>query len=823
MAGPSVASGKYAITVRGSSGSLSASTAIDLDVAVENFSLSASPASLTLPVSSIETSKVSIIGAGGFAGTVSLSISGLPTGISASFATPSTTTSSVVTFTAGSTVVPGTYTATITGTSGSLTNSVLVTLQVPAPSFTLSSSAGTLTVASGSSADGTLSVVGANGFSGTVSLVVSGLPAGISAAFNPASTSTSSTVTFTAGSTVASGTYTATITGTSGSVTADVPVTINVPQPAQPVSYTTWYIRPDGGTRYDANVPSGQCNGKYDAPYPGSGVDQNCAFNDFRYLWDDGTRGNWGWVIAGGDTVVIEGCAASPNQMNPDAPHCRIGWDNNQGNSPTNMWCDYAPGNYGANFGCYNPPIPAGTASQPTRILGACAVTGTCNSGNTTIRSNLMQLFGGFGDQVVLNLSGTQNVDVEGLEITSHNGKCVQFGIPAYPKSCSNSIPGADDYANNGILTDDHTSNILLQDVYIHGLTASGLTGPIGGPITMRRVFVGFNGFAGWNFDDGNDTPDAAGSSISASYVTMEGNGCDEQYPIVNTKFPAMACYDDVSNGFGDSWSGQDTKLASFTCDHCQQLYNTKDGFIGPHTRIANLKITNSRSVGNMGEQWKWTTGANSTTVFENNLTVGNCTRMSQQLPGAVQSFNAATGLPGSYLSDFCRAAGDAFSLSTDANSSILIAGNTVVGYNATVFDLHCNTAGNCGTSPYVFEDNIILGYTTSTNYYPYSGESPGLYYYSDSSNVAQGSYNIEYGIRNGDKCGSGGTLCTDPLLVNEPAQGAWPPENIFDNFDFHPSVGSPVIDAGIPLSGLTADYYGVTRPAQPTIGAVEP
>ncbi len=408
---------------------------------------------------------------------------------------------------------------------------------------------------------------------------------------------------------------------------------------ALPLSAETWYIRPDGGTRYDANVPSGQCNGKYDAPYPGSGVDQNCAFNDFRYLWDDGTRGNWGWVIAGGDTVVIEGCAASPNQMNPDAPHCRIGWDNNQGNSPTNMWCDYAPGNYGANFGCYNPPIPAGTASQPTRILGACAVTGTCNSGNTTIRSNLMQLFGGFGDQVVLNLSGTQNVDVEGLEITSHNGKCVQFGIPAYPKSCSNSIPGADDYANNGILTDDHTSNILLQDVYIHGLTASGLTGPIGGPITMRRVFVGFNGFAGWNFDDGNDTPDAAGSSISASYVTMEGNGCDEQYPIVNTKFPAMACYDDVSNGFGDSWSGQDTKLASFTCDHCQQLYNTKDGFIGPHTRIANLKITNSRSVGNMGQQWKWGGAPDSTITFENNLAVGNCNRMSQQLPGASQNF----------------------------------------------------------------------------------------------------------------------------------------------------------------------------------------
>ncbi len=65
--------------------------------------------------------------------------------------------------------------------------------------------------------------------------------------------------------------------------------------------------------------------------------------------------------------------------------------------------------------------------------------------------------------------------------------------------------------------------------------------------------------------------------------------------------------------------------------------------------------------------------------------------------------------------------------------------------------------------------------------------------------------------------------LCSDPSLVTEPAQGAWPPETVFDNFNFHPSATSPLIGAGTPASGMTTDYYGVTRPNPPSIGAVEP
>ena len=48
---------------------------------------------------------------------------------------------------------------------------------------------------------------------------------------------------------------------------------------------TTWYIRPDGGTRYSTNQTQGQCDGQGDLAYPGSGVNQHCAFSDFRWLY----------------------------------------------------------------------------------------------------------------------------------------------------------------------------------------------------------------------------------------------------------------------------------------------------------------------------------------------------------------------------------------------------------------------------------------------------------------------------------------------------------------------------------------------------------
>lgn len=57
---------------------------------------------------------------------------------------------------------------------------------------------------------------------------------------------------------------------------------------------TTYFVRPLGGT-------STQCTGKADTNYPGSGTEQNCAYNDFQVAWNS---------ITFGDTIKIQAGAA---------------------------------------------------------------------------------------------------------------------------------------------------------------------------------------------------------------------------------------------------------------------------------------------------------------------------------------------------------------------------------------------------------------------------------------------------------------------------------------------------------------------------------
>ena len=602
---------------------------------------------------------------------------------------------------------------------------------------------------------------------------------------------------------------------------------------ASPLFAETWYIRADGGTRYDGNVPSGQCNGKYDAPYPGTGVDRNCAFNDFRYLWDDdsGKVGRGAWVISGGDTVVVRGCHAFATQVNPSNPDCRIGWDAPTGDARVNDWC-YGVGSYS----CYNPPIPAGTAAQPTRILGACAYgTYTCNPvDNYPYTSNLTQLFCGFSLTYCFNLQNTQHVEIEGIELTTHNrhfngtawsGNCTSLGAPSYPVACANNQP-LDDYAQNGFLFNASSAHITFQDVYIHGFSSSGIDGPIGPGIRFTRVSDDFNAFAGWNFDDGSDNPDDPGATLTFNHLWMEGNGCYEQYPVVNTQFPARACYDSNSNGFGDALSGQDTTLDTLTCNHCVFMYNTKDAYIGPHTQVVHEAVTDSYWYGNMGAAVKWGSTQNSTVLFENNFVATNCLRMDTAIPGAAQNFNQSTGLGGSYLTNFCRAGGNGFAMLTRANSTNDFYGNTIVSANATVVDSNCGyySSGNkfhqetnCGTSPLIWKDNIFLGYTDTA-----VGSQPGLWYKEQSSITFDSSFNLEYGVGNGDTCGKNRIFCIDPRFPKEPPLRL-SSESQLDNFNFRPSRSSPVVGHGVAIGSLTADYFGTPRKNPPSIGAVEP
>src|SRR5215831_4603926 len=78
-----------------------------------NFSLSASPSGVTVTQGASGTSSVTVIPQNGFNGSVSLSASGLPSGVSASFNPASATSTSTLTLTASSTAATGTATVTI--------------------------------------------------------------------------------------------------------------------------------------------------------------------------------------------------------------------------------------------------------------------------------------------------------------------------------------------------------------------------------------------------------------------------------------------------------------------------------------------------------------------------------------------------------------------------------------------------------------------------------------------------------------------------------------------------------------------------------------
>jgi endoglucanase len=94
------------------------------------FTLASSAAAVTLTPSGNTTDTITVADVGGFSGNVTLAIAGLPTGVTAAFATNPTTNSSVLTLTAGNIAAAGTAKLTITGTSGTLTATTSVTLTV---------------------------------------------------------------------------------------------------------------------------------------------------------------------------------------------------------------------------------------------------------------------------------------------------------------------------------------------------------------------------------------------------------------------------------------------------------------------------------------------------------------------------------------------------------------------------------------------------------------------------------------------------------------------------------------------------------------------
>jgi uncharacterized membrane protein len=210
-----------------------------------NFSISASPASLTLPQGQQGTSTVTVTSQNGFSSAVSLTVTGCPTGASCSFSQASVTppsngsVTSTLTVNAG-TATPNTYTLTITGAGSSLSHSTNVTLTVTAPNFSISANPTSLTLAQGQQGTSTVTVTSQNGFNSPVSLTVSGCPMSATCMVSPTSVtppangSNASALSITPAANTPAGTYTITVIGAGGSLSHSTTVTLVVNGGASP-------------------------------------------------------------------------------------------------------------------------------------------------------------------------------------------------------------------------------------------------------------------------------------------------------------------------------------------------------------------------------------------------------------------------------------------------------------------------------------------------------------------------------------------------------------------------------------------------------------
>ena len=97
------------------------------------FVLAAYPPNPSMTQDSSVTTAITVNPLNGFANSIDLTVSALPTGVTASFSPPSTTSGSTLTFTSSGTATIGTATVTISGTDGTLTQTTTVNLLVGNP------------------------------------------------------------------------------------------------------------------------------------------------------------------------------------------------------------------------------------------------------------------------------------------------------------------------------------------------------------------------------------------------------------------------------------------------------------------------------------------------------------------------------------------------------------------------------------------------------------------------------------------------------------------------------------------------------------------
>jgi hypothetical protein len=379
---------------------------------------------------------------------------------------------------------------------------------------------------------------------------------------------------------------------------------------AAPAQAATFHVRADGGDPQ-------QCDGSADRSLAEASGTRACAWSHpFHALPPGGAP-----RIAGGDTLRIGPGAYRMGLGAPGSERCHadFSWD------------------------CHMPPLPSGPSpAQRTRL------TGSLPDGSCTVRP---QLWGSERAALVLNLQGSEHVEVECLEVTDH-ASCVEnhchgghCGTAA--QRCERERFPYGDWSGTGLSAHD-ARDVVLHQLDIHGLALRGIHAGRLRDWRVQDVKLAGNGWSGWDGDIGADSSNAG--TLHFERVEIAWNGCVEAWP----SRAMSGCWGQQSGGYGDGL-GTAATGGHWIFDSVQVHHNAADGldllYLG---QGSTLQVRRSRLHANAGNQLK----ASGRVLLEDSRVHGDCS--------ALGAFGLARG-------DHCRAGGTAVALvAADGGRAVL-------------------------------------------------------------------------------------------------------------------------------------------------------
>lgn len=483
------------------------------------------------------------------------------------------------------------------------------------------------------------------------------------------------------------------------------------------VEAAQYFVRTDGGT-------AAQCAGLSDKPYTIliSDVTHDCAVN--HPFWIVAPNGNNPSKMIGGDSMII---GPGQYQMGLGAPNA------------TGCSKDYP-------WDCFMRSLPSGTVAAPTKILGQGWDTGCASR---------PQLWGTERAYNILNLQGSNNIQLQCLDLTDHSG-CIESG-PDKATRCQRDVYPYGPWAGNGLIASDSV-NVFIKNVSIHGLRSGVHAGRLK-DWTMENFEIVANSFVGWDGDIGADTSSNSGKMWFKN-SKIQWSGCGETYPGLQPHH----CYSQDQGGYGDAL-GTNKTGGDWVFDNVDMSFNVSDALdLLYHNGLGLIIINGGRYESNAGNAVKVAT----TTTITNSKINADCNFFKGQ------PFTSTTDVGFNPVAfNNCRAGGNSIAYAPRPGKTLTINQSTVVGKGDVI--VMSGGSGCDGTEKIISGKNIYVGFDDFNG-----GDKSALYYAAGATGNGDGTCgslkmtelgSVAWNVKEGCPAGY---VCKDPLFAGPLSGGNW-------------------------------------------------